>query len=182
MSFFGRGAGATEEGDDGSSGKDDEEEEEHYQGGGGGDDDDDALKVVCHHPPPRRRCHPHQASPPRRRRRLFCAASSLVLLVLVLLLVAIDDGGGRRCSRRAPVAAGQDRDGARLAVRAAGPRPAEQRLELRGVTGRCRPGRVTAIMGPSGAGKTTLMNTLAGRAPTARPSGRCSSTGSPGAP
>ena len=35
---------------------------------------------------------------------------------------------------------------------------------LNGVTGRCRPGRVTAIMGPSGAGKTTLMNTLAGRA------------------
>jgi len=34
---------------------------------------------------------------------------------------------------------------------------------LNGVTGRCRPGRVTAIMGPSGAGKTTLMNTLAGR-------------------
>jgi ABC-type multidrug transport system ATPase subunit len=35
---------------------------------------------------------------------------------------------------------------------------------LHGVTGSCRAGRVTAIMGPSGAGKTTFMNTLAGRA------------------
>jgi len=35
---------------------------------------------------------------------------------------------------------------------------------LNGVSGSCRPGRVTAIMGPSGAGKTTLMNALCGRA------------------
>jgi hypothetical protein len=35
---------------------------------------------------------------------------------------------------------------------------------LNGVSGLCRPGRVTAIMGPSGAGKTTLMNALCGRA------------------
>ena len=34
----------------------------------------------------------------------------------------------------------------------------------RGVTGEFRPKRVAAIMGPSGAGKTTFMNALCGRA------------------
>uniref|UniRef100_A0A7S2W930 ABC transporter domain-containing protein n=1 Tax=Rhizochromulina marina TaxID=1034831 RepID=A0A7S2W930_9STRA len=43
---------------------------------------------------------------------------------------------------------------------------------LSGVTGRCKPGRVTAIMGPSGAGKTTLMNTLAGRASYGKQAGK----------
>ncbi|KAH8076620.1 ATPase [Aureococcus anophagefferens] len=37
-------------------------------------------------------------------------------------------------------------------------------LVLKGVTGRCASGRVTAIMGPSGAGKTTMLNVLSGRA------------------
>ncbi|XP_011077275.1 ABC transporter G family member 24 [Sesamum indicum] len=35
---------------------------------------------------------------------------------------------------------------------------------LRCVTGRIRPGRITAIMGPSGAGKTTFLSALAGKA------------------
>lgn len=35
---------------------------------------------------------------------------------------------------------------------------------LEGVTGELRPGRMTAIMGPSGAGKTTFMNVLCGKA------------------
>ncbi len=34
---------------------------------------------------------------------------------------------------------------------------------LRGVRGRIRPGRVTAIMGPSGAGKTTFLSVLMGK-------------------
>ena len=51
---------------------------------------------------------------------------------------------------------------------------------LRGVTGRCRPGRVTAIMGPSGAGKTTLMNTLAGRATYGKAFGTLLINGEPG--
>ena len=37
-------------------------------------------------------------------------------------------------------------------------------LWLAGVTGEFRPKRVAAIMGPSGAGKTTFMNALCGRA------------------
>jgi ABC-type multidrug transport system fused ATPase/permease subunit len=36
---------------------------------------------------------------------------------------------------------------------------------LSDVSGRIRPGRVTAIMGPSGAGKTTFLNVLVGKLP-----------------
>ena len=40
----------------------------------------------------------------------------------------------------------------------------EDRLELlRGVSGSFRPGILTALMGVTGAGKTTLMDVLAGR-------------------
>ena len=35
---------------------------------------------------------------------------------------------------------------------------------LQGVTGHVRSGEVTAVMGPSGAGKTTFLNTLSGKA------------------
>ena len=35
---------------------------------------------------------------------------------------------------------------------------------LDGVTGHVRSGEVTAVMGPSGAGKTTFLNTLSGKA------------------
>ena len=34
---------------------------------------------------------------------------------------------------------------------------------LRGISGAFRPGRLTALMGVTGAGKTTLMDVLAGR-------------------
>jgi ABC-type multidrug transport system fused ATPase/permease subunit len=35
---------------------------------------------------------------------------------------------------------------------------------LRNVTGKLLPGRIAAVMGPSGAGKTTFLNALAGKA------------------
>ena len=42
---------------------------------------------------------------------------------------------------------------------------------LSGVTGEFRSGRLVAIMGPSGVGKTTFLNVLCGRAPYGRPTG-----------
>ena len=42
---------------------------------------------------------------------------------------------------------------------------AEEKLIVKGTSGKLEPGKLTAIMGPSGAGKTTMMNVLAGRAP-----------------
>eukprot|EP01061_Rhynchopus_euleeides_P009423 TRINITY_DN185_c0_g1_i2.p1 TRINITY_DN185_c0_g1~~TRINITY_DN185_c0_g1_i2.p1 ORF type:complete len:623 (+),score=294.99 TRINITY_DN185_c0_g1_i2:258-2126(+) len=42
---------------------------------------------------------------------------------------------------------------------------AEKKQIVKGASGECRPGTLTALMGPSGAGKTTMMNVLAGRAP-----------------
>jgi ABC-type multidrug transport system ATPase subunit len=38
------------------------------------------------------------------------------------------------------------------------------KVVLQGVTGHVRSGEVTAVMGPSGAGKTTFLNTLSGKA------------------
>jgi ABC-type multidrug transport system ATPase subunit len=38
------------------------------------------------------------------------------------------------------------------------------KVVLHGVTGHVRSGEVTAVMGPSGAGKTTFLNTLSGKA------------------
>lgn len=40
----------------------------------------------------------------------------------------------------------------------------KRRNLLRSVTGKIKPGRITAIMGPSGAGKTTFLSALAGKA------------------
>ena len=39
------------------------------------------------------------------------------------------------------------------------------------MTGRLSPGRITAVMGPSGAGKTTFLNALAGKATHSRTTG-----------
>lgn len=39
----------------------------------------------------------------------------------------------------------------------------KEQVILAGVSGALRPGRLTFILGPSGAGKTTLMKILAGR-------------------
>ena len=40
----------------------------------------------------------------------------------------------------------------------------DKKVVLQGVTGHVRSGEVTAVMGPSGAGKTTFLNTLSGKA------------------
>ena len=37
-------------------------------------------------------------------------------------------------------------------------------MVLSGVTGKVQSGEVTAVMGPSGAGKTTFLNALSGKA------------------
>ena len=49
---------------------------------------------------------------------------------------------------------------------------ANNRVVLAGVDGRLDAGSVTAIMGPSGAGKTTFMNALSGRANYGRVTGK----------
>ncbi|XP_054789575.1 ABC transporter G family member 24-like isoform X2 [Prosopis cineraria] len=49
---------------------------------------------------------------------------------------------------------------------------AQRKHILRCVTGKIKPGRITAVMGPSGAGKTTFLSALAGKAPG------CTATGS----
>jgi ABC-type glutathione transport system ATPase component len=51
---------------------------------------------------------------------------------------------------------------------AGGPRGAPDVRILDGITGHARPGEVLAIMGPSGGGKTTLLDTLAGPCPSRR--------------
>ncbi|KAJ4789820.1 hypothetical protein LUZ62_041066 [Rhynchospora pubera] len=43
---------------------------------------------------------------------------------------------------------------------------------LRSVTGKLKPGRIAAVMGPSGAGKTTFLNALAGKATGCETSGK----------
>ncbi|KAG0609196.1 hypothetical protein M758_8G165400 [Ceratodon purpureus] len=48
------------------------------------------------------------------------------------------------------------------------------------VTGKLSPGRITAIMGPSGAGKTTFLNGLAGKSTNTRTTGEVLINGKPG--
>lgn len=56
----------------------------------------------------------------------------------------------------------------------------EDRLELlKGVSGAFRPGVLTALMGVSGAGKTTLMDVLAGRKTSGYIEGRITVSGYP---
>lgn len=51
---------------------------------------------------------------------------------------------------------------------------------LSNVTGKLSPGRITAIMGPSGAGKTTFLNGLAGKSTNTRTTGKVLINGKPG--
>jgi len=48
---------------------------------------------------------------------------------------------------------------------------------LRGITGLMEPGHVTAVLGPSGSGKSSLLNILAGRQRTSGPAGSAPLTG-----
>ncbi|KAK1571116.1 hypothetical protein Q3G72_012117 [Acer saccharum] len=48
---------------------------------------------------------------------------------------------------------------------------AKEKHLLRSVTGKIRPGRITAVMGPSGAGKTTFLSALAGKATACKRTG-----------
>jgi ABC-type multidrug transport system fused ATPase/permease subunit len=50
---------------------------------------------------------------------------------------------------------------------------------LSNVTGKLMPGRITAVMGPSGAGKTTFLNALAGKATHSRTTGSVLINGKP---
>ena len=56
----------------------------------------------------------------------------------------------------------------------------EDQTILDSLTGTVRPGEIMAILGPSGAGKTTLVEILAGKAKSGRISGRVSFTGGEG--
>ena len=49
-----------------------------------------------------------------------------------------------------------------VTVAGGSPRGAPEVKILDGISGHARPGEVLAIMGPSGGGKTTLLDTLAG--------------------
>ncbi|CAM6061208.1 unnamed protein product [Sphagnum tenellum] len=51
---------------------------------------------------------------------------------------------------------------------------------LSNVTGMLKPGRIMAVMGPSGAGKTTFLNALAGKATQSRTTGTVLINGKPG--
>jgi ABC-type multidrug transport system ATPase subunit len=57
-----------------------------------------------------------------------------------------------------------------------------QKVILSGVTGSVRPFRVTAVMGPSGAGKTTFLSTLCGKASYGVTSGKLMINGVPDVP
>jgi ABC-type transport system involved in cytochrome bd biosynthesis fused ATPase/permease subunit len=48
------------------------------------------------------------------------------------------------------------------------PKKGPKKTILNGVAGAARPGRLLALMGPSGSGKSTLLNALAGQMPAAK--------------